>query len=119
MSSNYVLELEKGEVIQKPQKNNSNDEITEDGDFIAGLDTHNNKASDRVDTLNRQHTWIERMANRKSIVELIHGPRLSRRDSVVVYGKTFLIDNNLRWRIRYGQRISLVFAFLVSSLSPP
>ena len=119
MSSNYVVELEKDEVIQGSHKNNKNDEVTEDGDFITGLDTRSNKANDSIDSLNRQHTWIERMANRKSIIELIHGPKLSRRDSVVVYGKTFLIDNNLRWRIRHGQRISLVFAFLVSSLPFP
>ena len=80
-------------MIQGSHKNNKDDEVTEDGDFITGLDTRSNKANDSIDSLNRQHTWIERMANRKSIIELIHGPKLSRRDSVVVYGKTFLIDN--------------------------
>eukprot|EP00943_MAST-04B_sp_MAST-4B-sp1_P006432 g6432.t1 len=109
MSSNYVVELEKDEVIQGSHKNNKNDEVTEDGDFITGLDTRSNKANDSIDSLNRQHTWIERMANRKSIIELIHGPKLSRRDSVVVYGKTFLIDNNLRWRIRHVSGLYTLF----------
>ena len=118
MSSNYVHELEKDKVVQVTRNCKNNETTTSDSPVVQEFPI-TEKAGDGVNTLDRQHTWIERMANRKSIAELIHGPNLSRRDSVVVYGKTFLIDNNLRWRIRYGQRISLVFSFLVSFLYSP
>lgn len=81
-----------------------------DGEIVA---TDRRKSS----VVEKRETFIETFINRKSIIELLNGPNQLARKSVTLYGETFDVDDDLRLRIKYGQRVAVPFAFLGVTLN--
>ena len=114
-SSNLDVIQEKIITVDKINSNTEENESSPPAAAMLPSSGINNRRSNSV--IKKGETWMQKLQNRKSIVELIHGPDVFQRKSITVYGQVFHIDNNLRWRIKHGQRLSLFFAFVSVTLN--
>ena len=81
---------------------------------VGEIDTKKRRDSSAVQ---KRETFLQTFVSRKSVLELLNGPNQLGRKSVTLYGETFDVDDDLRWRIKYGQRVAVPFAFLGVTLN--